>query len=132
MVRLNELDGKHKKALRANIENYKILQEAKAMLKSGRMDEERFGWLLSAHHKNLRDGLGVSTPKIDAILNTAIEAGALGGKVNGSGGGGCCFVYCRKEKAQAIIEAVSSLGYPAQVLTQDTGVRLDRLEVYGS
>jgi len=34
--------------------------------------------------------LKVSTPKIESMLDAALDAGALGGKINGSGGGGSC------------------------------------------
>ena len=59
------------------------------------------------------------------ILDTAIANGAYGGKINGSGGGGCCYVYAPREAAEKIIEEVEKLGYPGKILTQDTGVRVD-------
>ena len=108
--------------VRANIENHRILLEAKEMLESGKIDNKRFGELLYAHHCNLRDGLGASTKKIDAILHTAMENGALGGKVNGSGGGGCLYVYCEKDKTAGIIDAVEKLGFPAKKLSVSNGV----------
>lgn len=121
---LSDLDEKHKKAVLANVSNYKILTEAKAMLQN-KVDPKRLGKLLYAHHENLRDGLGVSTPKIDAIIEAAMVAGALGGKVNGSGGGGCGYVYAEADKADAVVAAISALGYPAKIIYQDTGVRCD-------
>ncbi len=121
---LEELDDKRKKAVLANVDNYKILMEAKAMLQ-GTINPVRLGELLYAHHKNLRDGLGVSTPKIDKIIETAMQAGALGGKVNGSGGGGCGYVYADAEKADKVVAAINALGYPARVIRQDSGVRTD-------
>ena len=106
----------------ANISNHKILLEAKKMFFDNEIDETRFGKLLYAHHCNLRDGLGASTAKIETILNTALENGALGGKVNGSGGGGCLYVYCRKDKTEGIIKAVEKMGYPAKKLSVSNGV----------
>ncbi|MBR2327531.1 MAG: hypothetical protein IKA51_02805 [Clostridia bacterium] len=108
--------------VRANIDNHRILLEAKAMMESGNIDNLRFGELLYAHHCNLRDGLGASTDKIDTILNTALENGALGGKVNGSGGGGCLYVYCEKDKTEGIMAAVEKLGYPSKKLSVSNGV----------
>ncbi|MBQ7053723.1 MAG: kinase, partial [Oscillospiraceae bacterium] len=67
----------------------------------------------------------ISTATIEKILDCAIANGAYGGKINGSGGGGCCFVYAPRDKAEAIIEAVGKLGYPGKILVQDTGVRVD-------
>lgn len=123
-----QLEEQQRKVLQANKNNYRILLEAKAMLKSGNIDVVKFGGLLSEHHLNLRDGLGVSSAAIESILKTAIDHGALGGKVNGSGGGGCCFVYAKEEDAQRILRAVLDKGYPGEILKQDTGLRVDRVE----
>lgn len=121
---LDHLDAFHRKKLLANIENYRILKEGLTILTQDPIDPETFGRLLSLHHAQLRDGLGISTPAIEFILDAALKAGALGGKVNGSGGGGCCFVYAQKEKADQIMDAVRALGYPARLLKQDEGVKL--------
>lgn len=123
-----DLPDKNKKALLANISNYKILTEAKEMLKSGKIDDVRLGQLLNAHHANLRDGLGVSSNAIEVILHTALAAGALGGKVNGSGGGGCCYVYAREADAPRILKAVADKGFPGVILKKDTGLRVDQIE----
>lgn len=50
---------------------------------------------------------------------------AYGVKINGSGGGGCCFVYAAPEHCDRIIEAMESLGYPGRLIEQDTGVRVE-------
>ena len=39
----------------------------------------------------------VTNKKIDEIYNEAILAGASGGKIIGSGGGGFLLVYCKKK-----------------------------------
>jgi galactokinase len=114
-----------RRKLRANIENHRILREGLAVLRTRPFDQHRFGQLLSAHHEHLRDGLGISTPVIESILATATAHGALGGKINGSGGGGCCFVYASADQADQIACAVRRRGYPARVLRPDSGVRRD-------
>jgi len=111
--------------LRSNIDNFSILKEALAMLCNGNFDDLAFGALLNRHHRNLRDGLGTSSERIEKILDVALSAGALGGKVNGSGGGGCCFVYAYEKDTDRILEAVQKEGYPGKVLNQDNGVRKD-------
>lgn len=63
---------------------------------------EGIGELLTAHHHWLSHGLEVSTPKIDGLLEASIAAGAFGGKINGSGGGGTSFVVSNDEAVQAI------------------------------
>lgn len=50
-------------------------------------------------------------------------------KINGSDGGGCCYVYALSECAEKIIEEVGKLGYPGKFLTQHTGVRVDEKRI---
>lgn len=121
---LKKLDGFHRRKLSAGIEDHRLFLRGLEGLQSGIAPEE-LGALIYAHHVQLRDGLGISTPAVDGILETAMAHGAWGGKINGSGGGGCCFVYAAAHRAGEIISAVEALGYPARVLHQDTGVRVD-------
>lgn len=122
---LMRLDDFHRRKIVANIENYRLLRRGLTLLADSEFMPETLGKLLTAHHEQLRDGLGISTPKVESILECALNNGAWGGKINGSGGGGCCFVYAPSGKSQTIIDAVSSLGYPGKVLQQDSGVRRD-------
>jgi D-glycero-alpha-D-manno-heptose-7-phosphate kinase len=59
-----------------------------------------------------RKGLapGVTTPEIDAMLGAAREAGALGGKVCGAGGGGCLFCLGEPDRVPAIRDAIAAHG----------------------
>ncbi|MCT4598416.1 MAG: hypothetical protein N4A50_11130 [Vallitalea sp.] len=122
---LDKLSEVKLKKVKANIDNYKTLQEAKEMFKGGNIDSEKLGELLKRHHANLRDGLEISTPKIEEILETAYENGALGGKINGSGGGGCCYVYAYEKDSQTILDKVCEKGYWGVILKQDSGVKSD-------
>ena len=124
---LENLENFERQKLQANINNYIILQDAKKLI-SNCFDHQTFGRLLYEHHENLRDGLGISTPKIEQILECAMQSGALGGKINGSGGGGCCYVYAERSKAETILEQVQNLGYPGKIIVPDSGVRLDKTE----
>lgn len=125
MKLLDKIDDMKRLKVEASIDNFRILKEAEKLLKGYEFSPETFGTLLYEHHKNLRDGLGISTPKIEKILDTAIKNGALGGKINGSGGGGCAYVYCKDEDCDKILNAVKELGFPSNVLKQDEGVRKD-------
>lgn len=125
MKYLDALDESEKIKVSASIDNYRILKEAEVMLKWDNFNPEGFGRLLKAHHVNLRDGLDISTPAIEKILDTAYKNGALGGKINGSGGGGCAYVYAYDEDCDKIINAVAELGYPGRIVKQDSGIRKD-------
>lgn len=121
---LHYLDINLAKKVRCQVSNHLILREAKAML-NGSFNMEHFGELIYQHHINLRNGLGISTDKVEEILTTAINAGALGGKINGSGGGGCCFVYAKDEDIDNILEEISRIGYEGLVLSSDQGTSRD-------
>ena len=58
-------------------------------------DIEKFGHLLHEHWENKKRRSGsISNPHIDRWYSLAREAGALGGKVIGAGGGGFLMLYC--------------------------------------
>jgi len=107
--------------LRANLVNRDLTLAAGPALAEG--DDAALGRLLSEHHAQLRDGLDLSTPKIERMLNAALAAGALGGKVNGSGGGGCMFAYA-PGREEAVAEAVLAEGGDATIVSVDDGVRI--------
>lgn len=68
-----------------------------------------FGWKFK---KNLAEG--VSNPMIDRLYETAISAGATGGKVSGAGGGGFMFFYCPDNSRSKVIEALQGYGGQAK------------------
>ena len=80
--------------------------------------------MLNRQHAILRDTLGVSTDKIETMLEAAIGAGAHGGKINGSGGGGCMFVYA-PESAEEVAAAIERAGGKAYIVHVDKGSTKD-------
>ena len=52
----------------------------------------------------------ISSPKLDTIYERAIDAGALGGKILGAGGGGYFLFYVPTTKQQTVTGALSGLG----------------------
>lgn len=105
------------------LRNRDLLGEGHAVLATESADHRRLGALLSAHHAVLRDALRISTPKIERMLQAALEAGALGGKINGSGGGGCMFAYA-PDSADAVAEALRKAGGAAWVVSVAEGVEI--------
>jgi D-glycero-alpha-D-manno-heptose-7-phosphate kinase len=51
----------------------------------------------------------ISNSNIDDMYNTAREAGAIGGKITGAGGGGFFLLYCPFERQATLRSALSSL-----------------------
>ncbi len=52
----------------------------------------------------------ITNPVIDNIFNTAIKAGATGGKISGAGGGGFFMFYCPNNTRYTVIEHLSKFG----------------------
>ncbi len=64
-----------------------------------------FGW---QHKKQMAKG--ITSPEIDNIYSSAINAGATGGKISGAGGGGFMIFYCPRNTKYQVIEALSKFG----------------------
>ena len=110
--------------LSGTIQNRDLLRQALPELKKAESDHEKIGRLLSEHHTVLRDVLDVSTPKIETMLKAAMDAGALGGKINGSGGGGCMFAYAPDNPGK-VTKAIKKAGGKAYTIHSDMGTRID-------
>lgn len=67
------------------------------------------GALLSENHALLRR-LGVSTERLDALVSTAREAGALGAKLIGGGGGGCMVALAFEDEVDTVRRALQAAG----------------------
>jgi len=107
-----------------NIENYRILKSALFLLKSNSLTDAQLGEFLNEDQYHLRENLKISTPKIDRMIQASLAAGALGGKINGSGGGGCMFAYA-PENPEKVAKAIESQGGKAYIVTVDEGTRLE-------
>jgi D-glycero-alpha-D-manno-heptose-7-phosphate kinase len=71
----------------------------------------RFGELLhDAWEAKKRMSPRIATPFIDEAYTAAREAGALGGKVTGAGGGGFMLFYCLFDRKHRVAEALTKLG----------------------
>jgi galactokinase len=114
--------------LKGTIENRDITRKAKKLLLKSPLNHQEIGSLLSEHHKILRDILKISTPKIDRMINAAIEAGAYGAKINGSGGGGCMFAYA-PENTGEVKKAIEKEGGKGYIVKIDKGTYSNLLEV---
>jgi D-glycero-alpha-D-manno-heptose-7-phosphate kinase len=87
-----------------------MVNEAVAMLNGNPDGYDDFGRLLHEAwtvKRSLTDR--VSSPEIDEIYQAAMNAGALGGKLLGAGGGGFMLFYARPEVQPEIRRALSKL-----------------------
>jgi galactokinase len=117
------LDGRERELLEGTLRNRDITLEAKSLLSWDVPDGRAVGSLMNEHQSVLRDVLGISTPKIDRMIDAALAAGALGAKINGSGGGGCMFAYA-PDSPERVAEAIELEGGTATIMRVDRGVTL--------
>lgn len=83
-------------------EAMKILNENRDIKNFGKLLHET--WLLK---KSLNDK--ISTPEIDNIYGKALQAGALGGKLLGAGGGGFMVLFVPSENQPGVREKLKNL-----------------------
>lgn len=93
-------------------EMYALVDEAEKILVDKNKDLDDFGRMLDITWKLKRQtGESVSTGSIDSLYAKGIEAGALGGKLLGAGGGGFLVFYVRPEKQDSVRWAMRDLMY---------------------
>lgn len=91
---------------------YYLVNEAERILVDKNYDLDEFGKLLDYAWKLKRNmGPNISTNNIDELYKKGIEAGALGGKLLGAGGGGFLLFYVQPEKQEAVMRAMKNLIY---------------------
>lgn len=93
-------------------EMHSLVDEAEKILVEKKSDLDDFGRLLDYTWKLKRQtGLAISTNSIDDLYTRGIEAGALGGKLLGAGGGGFLVFYVQPSKQEAVKKAMRDLMY---------------------
>jgi galactokinase len=117
---LGDLDAEQRSLLWGTLRNRDITTAALRLLRQPDFAHRQFGVLLNECQAMLRDNLKISTPKIDRMIEAALRAGAYGGKINGSGGGGCMFVYA-PEHPDEVAQALEAVGGKAYVVQVDSG-----------
>lgn len=107
----NNVDGSDEKRLRLK-KMYDLVDDAEAILTDEGRNLDDFGRLLDLTWK-LKKGTGtaISTGSIDELYEKAMNAGALGGKLLGAGGGGFLVFYVQPNKHEAVKEAMKELMY---------------------
>ena len=77
-----------------------------------RGDLSTFGALLDENWaQKKRFAAGITNPRIDQAYEMAKEAGALGGKISGAGGGGFLLLYCEPDRQESVTQALEPHGF---------------------
>lgn len=107
------------------IENHHITQLALKELEKPTADLRVLGDLMNQHHAVLKDKLQITVPKIDAMISAALDNGAYGAKIVGSGGGGSIVAITEPGTEGKIIEAMIGAGAKdAYAISVDPGLRV--------
>ncbi|MEN8708046.1 MAG: galactokinase [Nocardioides marinisabuli] len=69
-------------------------------------DHAALGRLLLASHVSMRDDFEISCPELDAAVETAVEAGAVGARMTGGGFGGSAVALVPAERVEAVARAI--------------------------
>ncbi len=89
-----------------------IVDEAHRAIETG--DVDTLGPLMDNNHELLIE-LGISSPKLDKLVEAARFAGAMGAKLSGAGQGGNMIALAEKDAVEEISEALKEAG-AAQVI----------------
>jgi len=82
------------------------VRQAVDALRAG--DWQRLGELMSASHVSLRDDYEVSAPEVDAAVEAALGAGALGARMTGAGFGGSAIALVPADGVATVQDAVQT------------------------
>ena len=94
------------------LEMLSLVDKAEQILTDKNTDLDDFGRLLDHTWKlKKQTGSAFSTNCIDALYEKGMQAGALGGKLLGAGGGGFLVFYVQPEYQEAVKEAMKELMY---------------------
>ncbi len=88
-----------------------IALKGKEALESG--NNEKLISLINRNQELLKQ-IGVSTPKIDMLVEKCLKLGLPAAKITGSGGGGCIFALC-KNKEQFSLAKKFEEAYPIEI-----------------
>ncbi|PSN84787.1 mevalonate kinase [Candidatus Marsarchaeota G2 archaeon OSP_D] len=101
-----------------------LVLEGRRALETG--DIKSVGELMNINH-GLLYALGVSTPRVEQIVQVARGAGALGSKLTGGGMGGSVVCICPDDNTlESVVSAIRVAGYTAFGVTEDRyGVMLE-------
>ena len=104
----------------AAVKNHLITQAALKEFNKKPLDYNKIGRLMNEHHTLLKNNLKITVPKIDAMIDAAIKAGAYGAKIVGSGGGGSIVALSPPSKENDIKNAIINAGAKCAYLVKVT------------
>ncbi len=123
-----ELSKKEYRVLTGVISIKEYTTQAEKELSKTTMNIDMLGELLTKQHFALKEGIEVSLPILDKIVQESLNLGALGGKLTGAGLGGSV-VIMTKDNTEAIADGLKHiLKLPVNIVEIDEGVTFKKIE----
>ncbi len=94
----------------------RIVIQAREMIEQGTDDLTTFGELMRRNQERLQM-IGVSSPELERLIETANNAGALGAKLSGAGGGGNMIALATEETAEDVASALLAAGATGVIMS---------------
>lgn len=94
----------------------RIVLEARKEFEKDQVNLEKIGELMNENQYYLKNYLKVSgdcpisKSNLDVLINAALNAGALGAKLSGSGGGGCMIALTKPNEEKVVAKAIEKAG----------------------
>ncbi|NYF16865.1 galactokinase [Microbacterium sp. AK009] len=85
-------------------ENQRVLDTVRMLRSNG---PRSIGDLLLASHASMRDDFEISVPELDAAVDAAVEAGAIGARMTGGGFGGAAIALVDRDRIAEVTDAVT-------------------------
>lgn len=92
-----------------------VVEAAKGAIAAGRADQ--LGPLMNENQRLLRE-IGVSSPELERLIDTARAAGAGGAKLSGGGRGGNMIALVTRETAAGVTDALTASGAKRVIVTE--------------
>ncbi|MFC2158949.1 hypothetical protein ACFLT9_14040, partial [Acidobacteriota bacterium] len=121
---IRRLPEDERRLLQGTLKTRDLTTEGLDLFKAKTFDHKKFGHLLNEQQAVLRENIRNSTDRINGLLEASLKAGALGGKINGSGDGGCIFAYT-PEHSVSVADVLNSIGAKAHIVHVDSGARIE-------
>ena len=119
--------SKERRMAEATLRNRDLTNQAIELLRDIKPDSYVLGEMLEEHHEILRDDFNRSTPKIEKMIQAAMGAGAVGCKINGSGGGGSMMAYASGWERE-VASAIQLAGGTAYIVKVSRGASLTKVK----
>lgn len=109
----------------------KVFDEIKKIVNLAKLEIEKSNWEKVGHLMNLNQELlrelGVSSSKLESLIEAALRGGAFGAKLSGAGGGDCMIAITERKNLDNVKDSIKKAGGQiVEVKVPAKGVRVEQ------